>query len=51
MNTELSELWDAGEIDMALFDFDIDSLLEEEPEEKEVKFKTKEKHAEEFDRC
>ena len=44
LNTELSELWDAGEIDMALFDFDIDSLLEEEPEEKEVKFKTKEKH-------
>lgn len=44
LNTELSELWDSGEIDMALFDFDIDSLLEEEPEEKEVKFKTKEKH-------
>lgn len=44
LNTELSELWDAGEVDMALFDFDIDSLLEEEPEEKEVKFKTKEKH-------
>lgn len=44
LNTELSELWDDGEVDMALFDFDIDSLLEEEPEEKEVKFKTKEKH-------
>lgn len=44
LNTELSELWDAGEVDMAMFDFDIDSLLEEEPEEKEVKFKTKEKH-------
>lgn len=44
LNKELSELWDAGEVDMALFDFDIDSLLEEEPEEKEVKFKTKEKH-------
>lgn len=43
LNTELSELWDAGEVDMTLFDFNMDSLLEE-PEEKEVKFKTKEKH-------
>ena len=43
LNTELSELWDAGEVDMTLFDFDMDNLFEE-PEEKEVKFKTKEKH-------
>lgn len=43
LNTELSELWDEGEVDMALFDFDMDSLFEE-PKEKEVKFKTKEKH-------
>lgn len=44
LNTELSELWDIGEIDMSLFDFDMDLLPEEEPTEKEVKFKTKEKH-------
>lgn len=43
LNTELSGLWDAGEVDMTLFDFNMDSLFEE-PEEKEVKFKTKEKH-------
>lgn len=43
LNTELSELWDAGEVDMTLFDFNLDALLEE-PKEKEVKFKTKEKH-------
>lgn len=44
LNTELSELWDAGEIDMSLFDFDMDLLQDEELTEKEVKFKTKEKH-------
>lgn len=45
LNAELQELWDIGEVDMALFDFDIDSLFsEDEPTEKEVKFKTKEKH-------
>lgn len=44
LNTELSELWDVGEIDMSLFDFDMDLLQDEEPTEKEVKFKTKEKH-------
>ena len=45
LNTELQELWDVGEIDMAQFDFDIDELFSvEEPTEKEVKFKTKEKH-------
>lgn len=45
LNTELSELWDAGEVDMSLFDFgSMDLLQEEEPTEKEVKFKTKEKH-------
>lgn len=43
LNTELSELWDAGEVDMTLFDFNMDNLFEE-PKEKEVKFKTKEKH-------
>lgn len=43
LNTELSELWDAGEVDMTLFDFNIDNLFEE-PKEKEVKFKIKEKH-------
>ena len=43
LNTELSELWDTGEVDMTLFDFDMDNLFEE-PKEKEVKFKTKEKH-------
>ena len=45
LNTELSELWDIGEVDMGQFDFDIDALFsEDEPTEKEVKFKTKEKH-------
>ena len=44
LNTELSELWDVGEIDMSLFDFDMDLLPDGEPIEKEVKFKTKEKH-------
>lgn len=45
LNTELQELWDIGEVDMGQFDFDIDALFsEEEPTEKEVKFKTKEKH-------
>lgn len=45
LNTELQELWDIGEVDMGQFDFDIDALLsEDEPTEKEVKFKTKEKH-------
>ena len=45
LNTELQELWDIGEIDMGQFDFDIDALFsEDEPTEKEVKFKTKEKH-------
>lgn len=45
LNTELSELWDIGEVDMGQFDFDIDALFsEDEPKEKEVKFKTKEKH-------
>lgn len=43
LNTELSELWDAGEVDMTLFDLNMDNLFEE-PKEKEVKFKTKEKH-------
>lgn len=43
LNTELSELLDTGEVDMTLFDFNLDALLEE-PKEKEVKFKTKEKH-------
>ena len=43
LNTELSELWDAGEVDMTLFDFNMDNLFEE-LKEKEVKFKTKEKH-------
>lgn len=45
LNTELQELWDIGEIDMGQFDFDIDALFsEDEPTEKEVKFKAKEKH-------
>lgn len=45
LNTELQELWDIGEVDMGQFDFDIDALFsEDEPTEKEVKFKTKEKH-------
>lgn len=45
LNTELQELWNIGEIDMGQFDFDIDALFsEDEPTEKEVKFKTKEKH-------
>lgn len=45
LNTELQELWNIGEIDMGQFDFDIDALFsEDEPAEKEVKFKTKEKH-------
>ena len=45
LNTELQELWDIGEVDMGQFDFDIDELFsEDEPTEKEVKFKTKEKH-------
>lgn len=45
LNTELQELWDIGEVDMGQFDFDIDTLFsEDEPTEKEVKFKTKEKH-------
>lgn len=45
LNAELQELWDIGEVDMGQFDFDIDALFsEEEPTEKEVKFKTKEKH-------
>lgn len=45
LNTELQELWDIGEVDMGQFDFDIDALFsEDEPIEKEVKFKTKEKH-------
>lgn len=45
LNTELQELWNIGEVDMGQFDFDIDALFsEDEPTEKEVKFKTKEKH-------
>lgn len=45
LNTELQELWNIGEVDMEQFDFDIDALFsEDEPTEKEVKFKTKEKH-------
>lgn len=45
LNTELQELWDIGEIDMGQFDFDIDALFsEDEPTEKEVKFKAKKKH-------
>lgn len=45
LNAELQELWDIGEVDMGQFDFDIDALFsEDEPTEKEVKFKTKEKH-------
>ena len=34
LNTELSELWDAGEVDMTLFDFNMDNLFEEETENK-----------------
>lgn len=45
LNTELQELWNIGDVDMGQFDFDIDALFsEDEPTEKEVKFKTKEKH-------
>ena len=38
LNTELSDLCDAGEVDMTLFDFDMDNLFEE-PKEKENKKK------------
>ena len=42
LNTELSELWDAGEVDMTLFDFDMDNLFEEETEnKKKVEFEVK----------
>ena len=42
LNTELSELWDAGEIDMTLFDFYMDNLFEEETEnKKKVEFEVK----------
>ena len=42
LNTELSELWDAGEIDMTLFDFNMDNLFEEETEnKKKVEFEVK----------
>ena len=46
LNGELQQIWDAGEVDMALFSFDMDNLQEEEdePKEEEVKFKVKEKH-------
>lgn len=42
LNTELSELLDAGEVDMTLFDFDMDNLFEEETEnKKKVEFEVK----------
>lgn len=45
LNTELSELWDAGEVDMTLFDFNMDNLFEEETEnKKKVEFEIKEKY-------
>ena len=40
LNTELSELWDAGEVDMTLFDFNMDNLFEEETENKKKFTKT-----------
>ena len=44
-NTELSELWDAGEVDMTLFDFNMDNLFEEETKnKKKVEFEIKEKY-------
>lgn len=42
LDEELENLTE--DIDMDLFGFEINDLLEEEPTEKEVKFKTKEKH-------
>lgn len=45
LNTELSELWDVGEIDMTLFNFDMDNLFEDETEnKKKVEFEIKEKY-------
>ena len=45
LNTELSELLDAGELDMTLFDFNMDNLFEEETEnKKKVEFEIKEKY-------
>ena len=39
LNEELQELWDEGEIDMAMFDFKIDAMLDEEVEiEPEIPF-------------
>lgn len=45
LNTELSELWYAGEVDMTLFNFDMDNLFEDETEnKKKVEFEIKEKY-------
>ena len=42
LDEELSELWDAGEVDMTLFDFNMDNLFEEETEnKKKVEFEVK----------
>lgn len=42
LNTELSELLDTGEVDMTLFDFNMDKLFEEETEnKKKVEFEVK----------
>lgn len=43
LDEELQRLFDESEIDMSDFGFD-EEIISDEPEEKEVKFKTKEKH-------